>query len=34
MDGELFILIGASVGVFLLFRRRRRALLRFPPYVD
>ena len=34
MDGGLFILIGAAVGVFLLFRRRRRARLRFPRYVD
>ena len=34
MDGGLFILIGAAVGVFLLFRRRRRAHLRFPRYVD
>ncbi len=34
MDGGLFILIGAAVLVFLLFRRRRRARLRFPRYVD
>ncbi len=34
MDGGLFILIGAAVLVFLLFRRRRGSRLRFPRYVD